>query len=157
VARGVRARHGNVGREPCSFQLVGRVGVDKVLSLYSDLYAAGHHEGERPDVQLDILRGHGADWVLAGVPLWALDYQTVEESGEARVARARAYAARRGAFPPGIAVYGGRSQRRRTGRGYVVDGNHRVLAATLRGDCAVRMFMPAGDYERLVEDAALKR
>lgn len=136
------------------FRIIGHVNVDEVLPIYSDLYAAGHHEGERPDVQLDILRKHGREWVLANVPLVALDYQTVEDSGEARVARARTYAARGGAFPPGIAVYGGRSQRRRTGRGYVVDGNHRVLAATMRGDCAIRMFMPAGDYGRLVEDVA---
>ncbi len=147
-------RHGNAPTSSCTFHRIERVSLETVLALYSDLYEAGHHQGERPNVQLDILREHGPDWVVATVPIGALDYQTAEESGEARIARARAYATRSGPFPPGIALYSGRRQKRRTGQGYVMDGNHRVLAAILRGDCAIRMFMPTPEYEQLRADAA---
>ena len=67
-----------------------------------------------------------------------------------RISRARAYAARSGPLPPGIAKYGKYAIRRGFKQAYVADGNHRVMAATLRGDPAIGMYMPLPDYVALV-------
>jgi hypothetical protein len=147
-----RRRHGDAAAAACLFAVVEPVHVEDVFAVYAGVFAAGRR-GESPREQIALLREHGPEWVLAKVPIAALNYQTAEESSEERIARARAYAARPGVFPPGIALYGARSQRRGVGQGFVMDGNHRVLAARMRGDCAVRMFMPASDYAALARDA----
>jgi hypothetical protein len=134
----------------CEPRILSEHDLSDVLASYQKLYREGRH-GEPPDPAL-IRRvvEHGSAWVLAELPLSILNYQSEEESSEQRMARARAYAARTGPFPPGTAVYSGW---RRSGKAYVTDGNHRALAAHYRGDCAVRMFMPKAEYDAVVSDA----
>jgi len=136
----------------CDFRIVEHLHVDEIERRYIELYRAGRH-GELPGRgTLSWLRDHGIDWVIAWIPLDALIFQTEDESGLERRERARTYARRGGPFPPGVATYSGRGRRRRSGKAYVSDGNHRVLGADYRGDCAIRMMMPTGDYDALVED-----
>lgn len=66
-----RHRHGDA-RGSCGFEVVRHLHVDDVLPVYADLYASGHHHGERPGYEIELLRRHGDDWVLASVPLAAL-------------------------------------------------------------------------------------
>ena len=95
-------------------------------------------------------------WVLAWIPLDALDFQNHDESSPTRRALAWKYAEQKGPFPPGVATYGGLAARRRAGKAYVTDGNHRTLAADYRGDVAIRMFMPQDEYETFVNDARFR-
>jgi hypothetical protein len=140
-------------RRDCDFTIVRRVDLAHVIDAYEAAYLHGRH-GELPTSALtQRLVERGQDWVLASVPIDALNYQDEQDSGSARIERAKQYATKRIPFPPGVAVYGGRGRQRRTGRAYVIDGNHRVLAAQYRGDCAVRMFMPTSEYDALVADA----
>ncbi len=142
------------------FVALGRVTRGTIARRYSLTVSRGWH-GRAPGTETTLTHvpPESTDWILAYIPIAALDYQTVEESGAPRVARARAYAARSGRLPPGIAKYGRiyqgtwRPPRIRTGKGYVADGNHRVLAAMMRGDRAIRMYMPLLDYVALVRDA----
>ena len=137
----------------CDFAIIERLDVHDVVASYQRLYALGRH-GVPPDpATYEWMLDRGPRWVRAIVPLDYLDFQTEEESSQERVERARRYAARGTPFPPGTASYGGRSQRRRSGKAYVQDGNHRVLAAHFRGDCAIEMFMPEAEFFAVVEDA----
>ncbi len=136
------------------FLALQRVNRHHVARRHAVVYARGQH-GQPPD---DAVRGlvtwaAGDEWILAYIPIAALNYQTAEEAGAPRISRARAYAARDGVLPPGVAKYGAWGQRRKLAKGFVVDGNHRVLAATMRGDMAIRMYMPLADYAALVRDA----
>ncbi len=138
------------------FLVLGRVTGSYVDRRYGLAYSRGRH-GHMPD---DVTRTctvqpgpATAEWILAYIPIRALNYQTAEESGGPRISRARAYAARPGVLPPGVAKYGAWAQRRKLAKGYVSDGNHRVLAAVMRGDRAIRMYMPLSDYAALMRDA----
>jgi hypothetical protein len=133
------------------FLALQRVSRAHVARRYSIVFSRGRH-GHDPDDALTE-RIEGAEWVLAYVPIAALNYQSAAESGAPRISRARAYAARPGALPPGVAKYSAWAQRRKLARGYVLDGNHRVLAAVIRGDKAIRMYLPLYDYAALVRDA----
>jgi hypothetical protein len=140
----------------CSFRIVERLRRDEVERRYVELHRRGRH-GAGPDAaKIERLRNHEVDWVVAWIPLDALNFQTEAESGIERRELARFYATR-GPFPPGIATYSGRGRRRRSGMAYVIDGNHRVLGAEYRGDCAIRMMMPASDYAALINDGAPTR
>lgn len=137
----------------CDFAVIERLDVHAVIDSYRRLYAQGWH-GEPPaPVMYQRFFDKGPNWVCAVLPLDYLDFQTEDESSQERVRRARQYAARGTPFPPGIASYGGRARQRRTGKAYVQDGNHRVLAAHFRGDCAIEMFMPEDEFYAVVEDA----
>lgn len=96
----------------------------------------------------------GAEWVVAEIPIDNLVFQTAADSGPERLARARQYASMAGAFPPGVASYHGRGRKRQSGRAWVQDGNHRVLAASMRGDDHIAMLMPAEEFRALREDAS---
>jgi hypothetical protein len=137
----------------CDFAIIERLDVHDVVDSYQRLYARGRHGAPPDPAMYEWMFDRGPSWVRATVPLDYLDFQTEEESSQERVERARRYAARGTPFPPGTASYGGRSQRRRSGKAYVQDGNHRVLAAHLRGDCAIEMFMPEAEFFAVVEDA----
>ena len=52
---------------------------------------------------------------------------------------------------PVIATY--RGGRRASGRAWVTDGNHRVLAAAMRGNHAALVYIPLADLFRLRDDA----
>ena len=129
--------------------------VDEVLASFRAAYAKGRH-GVPPDPEKEkAIRARGEIWVLADVPLQHLDYQRGADASEERVLRATRYALLgREEPPPGIAFYGERLQGRRTGRAYVLDGNHRALAAELSGRTSARMWMPRGDFDALEEHAA---
>jgi hypothetical protein len=137
----------------CDFAIIERLDVHDVVDSYQRLYARGRHGAPPDPAMYEWMFDRGPIWVRATVPLDYLDFQTEEESSQERVERARRYAARGTPFPPGTASYGGRSQRRRSGKAYVQDGNHRVLAAHFRGDCAIEMFMPESEFVAVVEDA----
>lgn len=136
----------------CDFAILKMLHVREVERIYVEIAAAGYHK--RPPGAAEVLwiRELGPHWVLCQIPLDALNFQTEDESGEARRTRARGYAARTSYFPPGIASYLGRSRARRGGKAYVADGNHRVLAAHYRGECAVRMLMEISQYRALIRD-----
>jgi len=135
------------------FLAIQRVSRNHVARRYAVVFTRGQH-GKAPDEAMSshVVRAD-SDWILAYVPIAALNYQTAAESGAPRISRARAYAMRPGPLPPGIAKYGKFAQRRRIAKGYVADGNHRVMAAVIRGDRAIRMYMPLADYAALVRDA----
>ena len=133
------------------FLALQRVNRSYVARRYSIIVSRGRH-GRAPgnEVTLVDIPEESRDWILAYVPIRALNYQTRQESGTPRIARARAYAARSGPLPPGIAKYGKFAIRRGFKQAFVSDGNYRVMAATLRGDLAIRMYMPLPDYVALV-------
>lgn len=136
----------------CDFRVVERLDVDEAERRYIELYRSGRH-GHLPGAgTLSWLRDHGPAWVIAWIPLDALLFQTEDESSPERQERALAYARRGGPFPPGVATYVGRGRNRRSGKAYVSDGNHRVLGAEYRGDCAIRMMIPADHYDALIAD-----
>jgi hypothetical protein len=137
----------------CDFAVIERLDVHAVIDSYRHLYAHGRHEAPPNPAMYQWMFDRGPNWVRATVPLDYLDFQTEEESGQERIRRARQYAARSTPFPPGTASYGGRARQRRSGKAYVQDGNHRVLAAHFRGDCAIEMFMPEDEFFAVVEDA----
>jgi hypothetical protein len=156
--RGVgRARRRRVGgdaqSESCVPRVVSSVRVDEVIASYLRTYRQGRRGAEPPRSAFAWMTERGDDWVLASLPLDLLDYQREDEAGPERVSLARSYAARASDPPPGTASYVGRARTRRSGKAFVADGNHRPLAASYRGDCAVRMFMPRPEYEALVSDA----
>ena len=137
----------------CGPRILRSMGIDEMLMEYARLYREGRH-GEGPDAHVyDYLRERGKLWVLASIPLRMLDYQRENESSQGRIERALAYSQRGGVFPPGVAKYRHVLRRRRAGVAFVQDGNHRTLAAEMRGDCAIAMFMPRSEYMALVEDA----
>ena len=133
------------------FLALQRVNRAYVARRYAIVVSRGRH-GRAPgnEVTLTLIPEESRDWILAYVPIRALNYQTGDESGAPRISRARAYAARSGPLPPGIAKYGKYAIRRGFEQAYIADGNHRVMAATLRGDLAIRMYMPLPDYVALV-------
>lgn len=135
--------------------LVALLSPAQVTDAYRRIYRAGRRQVEPPEVILDAIASHQGTWALADVPLFALDYQGVEDSGPERIARARHYAELGGMFPPGMAKYGPRLQRRHTGKAYVLDGNHRALAAQFRGDRTIQMFIPLDDLRKLQVDAGI--
>jgi hypothetical protein len=138
---------------PCDFAIVERLDVDEVLNAFRRTYERGRH-GEPPDpIMYQSMIERDPRWVLAVMPIEFLNFQTEDESSDERIDRAKRYASRTTPFPPGIAFYAGRGRQRRSGKAYVRDGNHRVLAATYRGDCSIEMFMPEDEYNAVVEDA----
>lgn len=137
----------------CGIAILKHVSAIDVVDSYKKLYASGRHQKLPPDSQYQWIIDRGPRWVLANISLDALDFQTISESGPDRIARAQHYASLPTALPPGTASYNTRSQKRRAGKAYVTDGNHRVLAAEMRGDCAVRMFMQEDEFIAFERDA----
>lgn len=90
-------------------------------------------------------------FALASIPIDALNFQDIADSGEERIARAERYARMDTPLPPALASY--RGGRRNAPRAYVTDGNHRVLAATLRGNRTALVYIPVDDLYRLRDDA----
>jgi hypothetical protein len=136
------------------FRVLRTLSVRSAIELYQSLYARGRH-GHPPSLgSYAWMTERGDRWVVAEIPLDHLIFQTIAESSPERLARAQLYAARGGAFPPGTASYAGRSRARKSGKAYVQDGNHRVLAADLRGDSSIAMLMPEDEYRALVADAS---
>jgi hypothetical protein len=90
-------------------------------------------------------------FALASIPLDALNFQDVADADPARIARAERYARMDTPLPPALATY--RGGRRASGRAWVTDGNHRVLAAAMRGNHAALVYIPLADLFRLRDDA----
>lgn len=112
--------------------------------LWRHLVRKGKYGDEKREYALPGL-GRDKVWYWVEVPLdWlAFDWQSDDSRGT-KLPRARSYAERPGEFPPGIALFDGSLP-----RAHVADGNHRGLAATLRGDKILQMLMPACDAEAL--------
>ena len=133
------------------FLAIQRVNRSYVARRYSIVVSRGWH-GRAPGTETTLthIPHESPIWILAYIPIAALNYQTGEQAGAPRISRARAYAARSGPLPPGIAKYSKYAVRKGFRQAYVADGNHRVMAATMRGDKAIRMYMPLPDYVALV-------
>lgn len=129
-----------------------RASVERVLEEYARAFRLGWRGVPLPSGNILHLVSHGREWVLAEVPIDLLNFEAESEAGENRVRRARSYARREGAFPPGIAYYSGPKSKVRSGLAFVADGNHRTLAAFFRGDKTMRMWMPKLQYEAFVRD-----
>ena len=146
-------------RLPCVLDAHGTLTASSAAAWYARIFTKGRHRGPPPYSPRDLVRNFAerdATWVLAAVPIAMLDYQTEADSSDTRIRLARRYAEKGGEFPPGIASY--RSAKvRRTAKAWVRDGNHRVLAAALRGDCAVRMLMPEVEFRVLERDTRERR
>lgn len=123
--------------------------------LWWQIRIAGRH-GERPEKEkrypivsdADARGSRFQSWVIAELPFdWLFfDWQMEEnEPSERKLARARAYAQAEAPFPPGFATYSGRGKP----IAFVQDGNHRGLAASMRGDTSYLVMMPEEDYLRL--------
>jgi hypothetical protein len=144
-------------RSDCKPRVLGVYDVDDVIASYIRLYREGRHRAPPPTSMFSWMTERGRGWVLASLPLALLNYQTSSDSGEPRIDLARAYATMpAGDFPPGTASYNAHSQRKRVGKAFVHDGNHRSLAAEFRGDCSIRMFMLGAEYDALVADAKFR-
>lgn len=99
-----------------------------------------------------VMRGRWDErFALASVPIDALNFQDVADSDPARIARAERYARMDTPLPPALATY--RGGRRASGRAWVADGNHRVLAAAMRGNDTALVYIPLVDLFRLRDDA----
>lgn len=114
--------------------------------------AKGRH-GRLDRAQLDaLMRGRwDQPFALASIPIDALNFQDVPDSDPDRIARAERYARMDTPLPPAFVTY--RGGRRGGGRGYVADGNHRVLAAALRGNQRALVYIPVDDLRRLLADS----
>ena len=120
----------------------------EVIRLWADLYASGKHKGYAPPNPEQYL-GRDTTWVEVEIPhdLYNADWNTegADLSG-AQLARAERYARMPGPLPPGMAGYGGRRAKRRLGKLYVSDGNHRAYAAFLRGSPTARFYVPQNEW-----------
>jgi len=123
----------------------------EVEATWADLYRRGKHEptltrGSR----VPTFTRHGR-WVLVRLPIAWLNHTWLDDHQEPSptvIARIERYAREPGELPPGLALYNERAARRRLPMIYVADGNHRVVAASLRGQSHALMFMPEDDFER---------
>lgn len=119
-----------------------------------------HSEGKNKGFGLrdgDRFRGKAEQWALVEIPhaLYNADYsEGIENLTDSQIERAKGYAARRTALPPGVALFGARLANRRPPRAYVADGNHRALASVLRGAPVARFYMPLPDATRFLASCA---
>lgn len=86
------------------------------------------------------------DYLRMWLPLSLLDYQTLDQSADVRRKRAREYAARGEEFPPILARYSERRMQHGPPTFVVANGNHRALAAALRGDRYIQAFVPVDHW-----------
>lgn len=130
----------------------------QAMGLWRDAWLGGKHGEWGDEPEIAAFPSKGGTWVLARVPMdWMeFDWQYDDNApGPEKQRRAAAYAARSGRFPPGIATLSDRTLRHLTAEGrpvraFVQDGNHRGLAAAIRGDVDYSVLMPRQDFERLV-------
>jgi hypothetical protein len=132
----------------------------EVIRRWADLYAAGKHRGYAPPNPEPYL-GRDTTWVEVEVPhdLYDADWNTDSASpSPAQHERAERYARTPGPLPPGMAGYMGRRAKRRLGKIYVSDGNHRAYAAFLRGNQTAHFYMPQNewrDFQQVQQEAQI--
>ena len=119
----------------------------EVIRRWADLYAAGKHKGYAPP-KLDQYVGRDSTWIEVEVPhdLYDAEWNTEGGLSEGQIKRAEKYAQMAGPLPPGMAGYGGRSAKRKYGKLFVYDGNHRAHAAFLRGSPTARFYVPLKEW-----------
>ena len=153
IRRVATSRRDRVTQRDGATHQIKAVNVEDVIATHAKLYRQGRHREAPTAAYRAMMETHGTDWVLVRLPLSLLNYQRADDAGPERLARAQKYSERSTEFPPGIATYRGR---KRTAKAFVSDGNHRTLAAEIRGDRSIRMFMPCSEYEALVADSESK-
>jgi hypothetical protein len=121
----------------------------EVIRRWADLYAAGKHKGYAPPNPEPYL-GRDVTWVEVEVPhdLYDADWNAPESMplSSKQIECADCYARMPGSLPPGMAGYTGRRAKRRLGKLFVSDGNHRAYAAFLRGSPTAHFYMPQSEW-----------
>ncbi|CAM6006571.1 unnamed protein product [Sphagnum balticum] len=118
---------------------------DAAVAIRHDANLKGKHK-DSPDGLNAFYKGMPqGEYVKVRIPLDRLDHFSQNEKRE------QEYADRPGEFPPIYVTYGeSKFNRNDDGTGYVADGNHRAVAAGLRGDKDILAIMPKADYERFM-------
>lgn len=117
----------------------------RAMERFAD--SAGKHAGQKREPHIERDR-----WVLIQAPVLRLN--TIFDDSEylpsaAATRRILEYRDRPAATAPPVRLgFGAFSARRGARDAYVKNGNHRVLAARMRGDESVEAIMPAEDFER---------
>lgn len=122
----------------------------EVIRRWAELYAAGKHKGYAPPNPEHYL-GRDTTWVEVEVPhdLYEAEWNTEDPSlSPKQLERAERYARMPGPLPPGMAAYRERRAKRRSGKLFVSDGNHRAYAAFLRGSPTARFYVPLNEWRR---------
>ena len=130
-------------------RVLDKLSGSEAAAWYARLFEQGRHGRPPPEgVEKSFLR-RGRSWVMASIPLSSLIYHSKKDASGTRIALARKYAKQGGEFPPGVGAYDPRIRPRKV---YIQDGNHRALAAQMRGDRAVHVLMPSIEYRRFIQD-----
>ena len=130
-------------------RVLDKLSGSEAAAWYARLFEQGRHGCPPPEgVEKSFLR-RGRSWVVASIPLSSLIYHSKKDASSTRIALARKYAKQGGVFPPGVGSY---DSRHGPVKVYIQDGNHRALAAQMRGDRAVHVLMPTSEYRAFVQD-----
>ena len=130
------------------------VSASEAAAWYARLFEQGRHGRPPPEGVAKSFLRRGRCWVVASIPLGSLIYHSKKDASSTRIALAKKYAKQGGEFPPGVGSYDPRIQ---PGKVYIQDGNHRALAAQMRGDRAVHVLMPMVEYRAFVRDRGARR
>lgn len=130
-------------------KVIDKLSGSEAAAWYARLFEQGRHGRPPPEgIEKSFLR-RGRSWVMASIPLNSLIYHSKKDASSTRIALARKYAKQGGEFPPGVGSY---DPRREPVKVWIQDGNHRALAAQMRGDRAVHVLMPTVEYRAFIRD-----
>ena len=140
-------------------RVLTELSASRAAAWYVRMFTQGRHRqppSSSPSRIVENFRDRDRRWVLVMIPLRMLNYTTMSQANDTRIQLAKDYARRGGEFPPGIGMYE-RDRGRRSSRIWVQDGNHRALAAQIRGKHTMRMLMPENEFRAFLFDQGARR
>lgn len=114
---------------------------DQAIALERQTNQSGKHK-EVKDWEPSYGHMPEGDYVLSSLPLTSLHY--VDQDPD----RQEFYAGVGGDLPPVLVHYTEQTAKRRGKQAIVMNGNHRCMAAEMRGDREIAVLMPEADYQR---------
>lgn len=126
-----------------SFQVIREnIPESQVKTLVKRIDQQGKREGlPFSEEEYDLLYTQKGPYTLLWVPL-----QTLDSIPSRDIKRIKEYAGRKTEFPPINLRYGKRSAKKKKTTLTVMNGNHRVEAAKLRGDRKIQALIPTEDW-----------